>query len=219
MNMSNARSVGRKVDMNLLMDPNVAYLLLVLGFVLAILALFTPGTGILEVGALFAIVLAGLALFNQSLNWWALALILLSAVPFVIALRRGKRWDWALLLGALLMLIVGSIFLVSAKEGSPTIHPVLAVVASLAAGGILWLIARRGMEALRMRPVQDLTRLLSMVGEARTDIDPDGTVYVNGEEWSARSRTPIAAGARVKVTRRNGLVLEVEPAEETNAAG
>ena len=205
--------------MNLLMDPNVAYLLLVLGFVLAILALFTPGTGILEVGALFAVVLAGLALFNLTLNWWALALILLSAVPFVFALRRGKKWDWLLLLGALAMLIVGSIFLVQPQDGSATIHPALAVVTSLAAGGIMWVVARRGLEALRLRPVQDLTRLVGMIGEARTDISREGSVYVNGEEWSARSRTPILAGARVKVVRRAGLVIEVEPADDKDSAG
>ena len=45
--------------MNLLLDPNVAYVILVIGFVLGVLALFTPGTGFLEIGVLFAIVLAG----------------------------------------------------------------------------------------------------------------------------------------------------------------
>jgi len=49
-----------------------------------------------------------------------------------------------------------------------------------------------------------------MTGEARTDILAEGSVYVNGEDWSARSKTLIPAGSKVLVLRRNGLVLEVE---------
>ena len=50
--------------MNLLFDPNVAYLLLVIGLIVAILALFAPGTGVLEVGAIFMLFLAGYGIFN-----------------------------------------------------------------------------------------------------------------------------------------------------------
>ncbi|MHB8114618.1 MAG: NfeD family protein, partial [Bellilinea sp.] len=58
--------------MNLLMDPNVAYVLLVLGIVLGVLALFAPGTGFLEIGALFALVLSGISAINMENNPWAL---------------------------------------------------------------------------------------------------------------------------------------------------
>ena len=78
--------------MNLLLDPNVAYVILVVGFVLGVLALFTPGTGILEIGALFAIFLAGYAVYSLPINLWALILLVVGVIPFLIALRKYKQW-------------------------------------------------------------------------------------------------------------------------------
>ena len=51
-----------------LLDPNVAYVALVVGFVLAILAMVSPGTGVIEVGALFMLFLAGYAMFRLPIN-------------------------------------------------------------------------------------------------------------------------------------------------------
>ena len=70
-----------KGKMNLLLDPNVAYVILVVGFVLGVLALFTPGTGILEIGALFAIFLAGYAVYSLPINLWALILLVVGVIP------------------------------------------------------------------------------------------------------------------------------------------
>ncbi|TLN20492.1 nodulation protein NfeD, partial [bacterium] len=55
--------------MNIVIDPNLAYVLLVSGFVLAVLALFTPGTGLLEIGALFALVVAGFGVATLPTTW------------------------------------------------------------------------------------------------------------------------------------------------------
>jgi membrane-bound ClpP family serine protease len=52
------------------------------------------------------------------------------------------------------------------------------------------------------------------VGEARSEILTEGTVYVHGEEWSAFSRVVIPAKARVRVLGRSGLILEVEQVSE-----
>ena len=69
--------------MSIFLDPNVAYLVLVVGFVLGVLALFTPGTGILEIGVLLALFLAGYSIYNLPINVWALVLLLVggSAIP------------------------------------------------------------------------------------------------------------------------------------------
>lgn len=80
--------------------------------------------------------------------------------------------------------------------------------------GILWVIGRKGMEAISLRPDFDLTRLDGMEGQATTQIFHDGSVYINGEEWSAWSNSPIPAGSRIKVVSRKGLVLEVEALKE-----
>jgi membrane-bound ClpP family serine protease len=57
--------------MNYLIDPNVAYVMLVGGLLLAVLATFTPGTGLLELGALVMLGLAGLSVASLGVNWWA----------------------------------------------------------------------------------------------------------------------------------------------------
>lgn len=198
--------------MNPLMDPNIAYVLLVLGLVLGVLALFAPGTGLLEIGALFALVLAGIGAVNMDVNLWALIVLVLGVVPFVIALRKWRNWIFLVL--AILAVVVGSMFLFKDPGGGPAVNIGLAIFVSLVATGILWVIGRKGIEAIALRPDFDLSRLDGMVGEATTSIFREGSVYINGEEWSAWSKKPIPAGSRVKVVSRQGLVLEVEAVEE-----
>lgn len=198
--------------MEVLFDPNVAYLILVLGLVFSVLALFTPGTGILEVGALFAIFLAGYAVYKLPFHWWALILLLVGIVPFLIALRKTRKWYW--LIPALLSIVVGTVFLFKTETGAPAINPFFATVVSLMVIAFLWLVGRKSLEAMKMRPSQDLSRLIDKVGEARTDVFRDGTVYVGSEEWTARSEQFIPAGNLVKVIAREGLVLVVAPVEK-----
>ena len=198
--------------MNLLLDPNVAYVILVVGFVLGVLALFTPGTGILEIGVGFAIVLAGYAVIELPINLWALILLVVGVLPFLIAVRRYTQW--VLLVPAIISIVVGSVFLFKTESGSPAINPFLAAFMSVVAIVLLWFIARKGIEALKMNPAQDLSNLVDQVGVARSDIRYSGTLYVGGEDWTARSEKTIREGQLAKVIGREGLVLLVEPAEK-----
>jgi membrane-bound serine protease (ClpP class) len=178
------------------------------GFILGVLALFTPGTGILEIGALFAMFLAGYSVYNLPINVWALIILLVGVVPFLIAMRKFKQWYW--LIPAILSIIIGSVFLFRTETGAPAINPILATLVSVLATVFLWFIGRKTIDAMKARPIQDLSRLIGMTGEARTDIGMDGTVYVDGEDWSARSEKKIRSGSLVKVVKRDGLVLLVE---------
>lgn len=195
--------------MTFLFDANVAYFLLTLGFVLGVLALFTPGTGLLEIGALLTIALAGYAFYNLTINWWALLFLAAGIVPIVFAMRKRKQWYW--LIGTVVLFSVGAVFLVPVRAGVDAVNPIFAVFLNLVSAFLLWFIGRKSIDALKERPVQDLKRMIGMVGEARTVIHNSGTVYVGGEEWSARSDEMIAAGSSVKVINREGLVLIVEP--------
>jgi len=195
--------------MNIFLDPNVAYLVLVVGFLLGVLALFTPGTGFLEIGTLFAMFLAGYSVYNLPINVWALIILLVGVVPFLLALRKFKQWYW--LIPAIVSIIVGSIFLFRTETGAPVINPILASVVSVLATLLLWFLGRKTIDAMRAIPNQDLSRLIGMIGEARTDITLEGTVYVAGEEWTARSDKKIRAGSQVKIINRDGLILMVEP--------
>jgi membrane-bound ClpP family serine protease len=57
----------------------------------------------------------------------------------------------------------------------------------------------------------DPSLLLGMVGETRTTLDLTGSIQVGSELWTARAETPVAAGTRVKVIGREGLILTVSP--------
>ncbi len=197
---------------NPLMDPNIAYLLLVVGMVLGILALFSPGTGLLEIGALFALVLAGIGAARLTINAWALVVLILGVVPFIFALRKSRRWIFLVL--TIAALIVGSVFLFVDAEGKPAVNFWLALVTSLLVIGTLWFIGIKSIEAIARRPDFDLDRLKEVFGEAKTDIFKEGTVYIGGEEWSAWSVNEIPAGSRVRVVGREGLILQVEPVQE-----
>ncbi|HFC09612.1 MAG TPA: hypothetical protein ENJ54_07185 [Chloroflexi bacterium] len=198
--------------------PNLAYLLLMSGTVVLILALITPGTGMLELSALFLLLAAGYTATQLAVNAWAVAVWIVGIVFFGLSLRRGRREGVWLAL-ALLAMMVGSVFIFRTPDGGSAVSPWLAVTVSLLVGGSGWLVARKVLEAETRPPVHDLERLIGQVGEARTDIAPEGSVYLDGEMWTARSEQPIPAGTRVRVLSREGLILEVEPWHEENPLG
>lgn len=196
--------------MEFLINPNVSYVLLILGFMIAVLALFSPGTGFLEIAALFALVLAGYGIANLPVNTWALAILGLSLVPFIAALLQKGKLRLVFLGAAVLAFLVGSALLFPWQGWRPGVSPVLILLLSIFALGLSWLMATKSVEAMAARPVFDLNRLVGMTGQASGDIRGEGAVYINGENWTARSKAFIPAGSPVRVIRRDGLVLEVE---------
>jgi membrane-bound serine protease (ClpP class) len=201
--------------MQIFLDPNVGYVLLVGGLVLAILALFAPGSGIIELGALGAIVLAGYILVSLPVNGWAIAVLVVGVLPFVLALRFTHGRRSMLFLGvAIVALIVGSIFAFRNAQGGPAVNPWLAVVISGGSAYFLWFIARKSLEAAQRTPTHNLDHLVGMIGTTHTDIRPEGSVYVDGEEWSAFSQDYIPTGTRVRVLSRKKMVLTVEKVKQ-----
>src|SRR5512138_2464680 len=110
--------------MAFLLDPNVAYLFVIGGVLLVMLSIATPGTGLMELAALFCIVLAGYAVYNLSFNWWALLLLAPSIIPFVYALQKPKRELYLAL--SILLLIAGSIFMFPRTANGSTVNPLVA---------------------------------------------------------------------------------------------
>ena len=194
--------------MDFLINPNVAYLFLLGGVLLAMLALATPGTGFLELGAFFCLVLAGYGVYNLYFNWWALTLIFLSVLPFIYSLQKPKR---EIYLGiSIVLLIIGSIFLFPSQTGGPAVSLLVAFVASILVAGFLWIAVSKSMQAAFARPSHDPDALIGRVGEAKTRILDEGSVQVGSELWSARSDKPIKAGSSVRIIQRDGFVLTVE---------
>jgi membrane-bound serine protease (ClpP class) len=196
--------------MEILLNPNVAYLILVIGVILTIMALFAPGTGVLEIGALFVLLLAAWEISQQPINLWALLLLILGVIPFILAVRKSHKLIYLVI--ALIAFVVGSIYLFQGDYWwQPGVNPVLAIVTSVMACGFLWIAVTKVLESDRMRPRHKLANLAGEVGEARTDIHSEGTVQIESELWSARSSVLILEGSKVRVVRREGFILEVEP--------
>lgn len=204
--------------MAFMLDPNFAYLLIVAGFLLLVFALLTPGTGLFEAGAVVVLALAAWRIVELSVNVWALVLLGLGIVPFILAIRNMRR---NLSLGlTIAAFVIGSAFLFRSETWwQPAVHPVLALVTSFAAGSLFWLMTTKILEAKDKRPSHDLTGLVGSLGEARTDIRAEGSVYLHGEMWTAESEHPISAGRRVKVVSREGFVLHVKEIEEIEELG
>jgi membrane-bound serine protease (ClpP class) len=194
--------------MDFLLDPNIAYLFLLAGVLLGLMAIVTPGTGMFEVGAFFCLALAGYAVYNLSFNLWALIILVLSIIPFVFAIQKPKR-EWFLAL-SILGLVVGSVFLFPTNGLQPAVSPLLALVSSVLFAGFLWIAIRKTLQASHTRPSHDLSALVGQLGEAKTRVHSDGSVQVAGELWSARSEKSIPSGSTIKVVAREGFVLVVE---------
>jgi membrane-bound serine protease (ClpP class) len=189
-------------------SPDIAYLLLMFGSIFLMMAIVTPGTHLLEGGALLMLAAAGYEIYNLGFNWWALVILVLALVPFIYSIQKSGR-EWALAL-SILALIVGSLYLFPGTGFLPAVNPVLAVITSLLSAGFLWFIVRKGMQAYHARPLQDLQKLIGQAGQAKTEILDGGSVQVASELWSARSEQSIPAGSRVRVVSREGFTLIVE---------
>jgi membrane-bound serine protease (ClpP class) len=201
--------------MEILINPNVAYLLLVVGIVMVIMALFAPGTGIIELGAFFLLLLAGWEMTQLPINLWALGLLVLGVIPFILAVRKSHKLIYLAI--ALAAFIIGSIYLFKGEYWwQPGVNPILAIVTSLLAGGYIWIAVTKVLETEYMRPQHGTSQLIGKIGEAKTDILDEGSVQIESELWSAHSAVPIDEGNDVRVVKIDGFILEVEPVTSKN---
>ncbi|GAB4545385.1 MAG: hypothetical protein Fur002_19420 [Anaerolineales bacterium] len=193
--------------MNILLDPNVAYLVLLGGILLSLLALATPGTGALELGAIFCFLLAGYAAYTLSIHWWALMILLSSLIPFFFAIRGRNK---IFLAASILLMMTGATFLFAREGEWMSVHPLVALISSGLTAVFIWFVGVKFLETIAARPAHDLDALIGQTGEARSDIDKDGSIQVGGELWSARCEHKISKGSAVRVLRRDGFILIVE---------
>ncbi len=197
--------------MEILINANIAYLLLMFGSIFVMLALVTPGTHLMEGAALLLLAAAGYEVFLLGFTTWALIVLVLALVPFIYAVYVPKRpWSDLTLALSIVMLILGSLYLFPGNGLLPAVNPVLAIVISVLSGIFLWYTVRKGIQAHRARPVQDLNLLVGQPGMTKTEVSSSGSVQVASELWSARSEAPIPAGSRIRVISRDGFILVVE---------
>lgn len=189
-------------------DPNIAYILLLLG-VLGIMAEFsTPGLGFPGVVGTICLLLAFYALATLPVTIAGIALIFLAVAFFVM---EAHTPSFGLLgLGGLLALFLASVFLLRPFSylgfSRASFYTASLFFALLAFG-----LASFAFGAQRRKIMTGREGMRGEVGRARTDLSPEGTVYVHGEYWTARTMgEPIRKGEPVRVRRVTGTVLEVE---------
>ncbi|MGV8026512.1 MAG: NfeD family protein [Anaerolineaceae bacterium] len=198
--------------MEFLLDPNVAYVVLAVAFFMVIFALLTPGTGFLEILALIMLALVGYSVTNMAVNAWAIVLLLAGVVLVLIALRRV--WKWYFLAGSIVCVVVGLLFVYQGADSLLAMDTLLAVLLSLGMGVFIWIVGRNTSTAFNLSPSSDPDQVIGMTGKALTDIAAKGSVYVDGESWSATAESRIPKGSQVIVLERIGLVLKVRIPEE-----
>jgi membrane-bound serine protease (ClpP class) len=189
-------------------DPNIAFILLVLGALGIYLEYLSPGLIFPGVagGILFLLALSALSLL--SINWTGAALLLLSFAFFVLEAKFASHG--ILGIGGVVAMILGSLLLVNGPpEMRIRISTALAV--SLPFAAITLFLMSLVVRARTQKVMTGTTAMQNMVGVALTALSPSGRVLVRGEYWNAVSATPVASGVPVRVIDVEGLTLKVEP--------
>lgn len=194
-----------------IMDPNVAFILLALGG-LAIWAEFNhPGAVIPGVVGMIAILLAIFALNLLPTRFAAVALLLAAFVLFFLEAKFASHG--VLGLGGVICMIIGALFLVDGPIPEMRVHFLTALAVSVPIGIIAVFLTTLVLKARRHRVETGTEGMIGEVGVARTELGPDGKVFVHGELWNATATSTLASGTRVRVRAVDGLHLRVEPAE------
>jgi len=194
-----------------LMDPNIAFLLLMLGG-LALFAEFNhPGTVLPGVVGVISILLALFALNLLPTRFAALALLLAAFALF--ALEAKFATHGVLGIGGIICMIIGALFLVDGPIPQMRVHFATALLVSIPIGAIAIFLTTLVLRVRKSRVVTGQEGMIGEIGVARTQLGPDGKVFVHGEIWNAVARAEIAPGTRVRVHGVDGLHLLVEPAE------
>ncbi|CAN5593577.1 nodulation protein NfeD [soil metagenome] len=194
-------------------NPEVAFLLLLAGTFGIIFELYNPGIGLAGILGAVALLLGFYALSVLPTNWAGVALVILAVVFFLVDLQAAGLGIWTA--GGVVALVAGGSLLFSGADPSVELSP-WAIAGAVASTLLFFISVMTAALRVRLRrPITGEEALIGMVGEAKTDIAPEGTVVTKGTLWRARTmETGIAAGSKVKVRATEGLVLLVEPLHE-----
>lgn len=190
-------------------DPNVAYILMMLGIYGLFFELWNPGYVLPGVIGGICLLLALYAFQVLPVNYAGLGLILLG-IAFIVAEAFMPSFG-ALGIGGVVAFVVGSIILLdTGVEGYDVAWQLIAVVALLSSA-ILFGIVTLAMRARGRAVVSGAEQLVGATGEALERFSHEGWVQVHSERWRARTRAPIVRGQKIRVVGRDGLTLIVEP--------
>jgi len=189
-------------------DPNIAYILMMVGMLGIFFELQNPGVVLPGVIGGIALILAFFAFQSLPINWAGLLLILFGVSLLIAEIKIASHG--VLAIGGVVAMGLGSFMLYDAPEAGfrvswTVIVPTVGATAGLAA----WAVSA-GMRAMLRRPTTGIEAMIGRLAVTRSALGPEGQVQVDGEIWRAVSEGgAISAGEKVRVTAVDGLTLTV----------
>ncbi len=190
-------------------NPNLAYILLMLGLLGLYFEFSNPGAILPGVLGGISLLLAIFSFQILPINYVGLILILLAIGLFILELKVQSYG--ILTIGGIIAMVIGSIMLINTPI--PELRPSLNFIIPVAVGISLIFIflITLAIRAHMKKAATGREGLVDEIGTARTDIDPEGKVFVHGEIWDAESDGPIAKGDKVKVVEvKKNLKIKVQ---------
>jgi membrane-bound serine protease (ClpP class) len=194
-----------------LSDPNIAYVLMLLGIYGLLFELYNPGSVLPGVVGGISLILAFYSLHTLPVNYAGLALIVFAVVLFVVDLKVASHG--ILTIGGIISLILGSMMFIRSDSALEFAQLSWTVILTCAAMTLLFFmfVIGFGIRALKSKPSTGSEGLVGEVGQALSILNPGGRVIIHGEIWNAVSVSgKIPKDADVRVVSIESLTLHVE---------
>lgn len=196
--------------LNLLSDPNIAYILLLIGIYGIMFELYNPGAIFPGVVGVLCLITAFYSLHTLPVNYAGLALIIFAVILFLAEIKVVSHG--LLTIGGVISLVLGSIMLIEPDSTLEVIQiswQVILVFVILTVAFFVFAIGF-GIKAQRRKPATGMEGMIGEVGETITSLEPEGQVMVHGEFWAAESlEGPVSKGTKVTVIQVSNLKLMV----------
>ena len=202
--------------LDILSDPNIAYIFFMLGVYGLLFELYNPGSVLPGVVGVISIILAFYSLHTLPINYAGLALIIVGIVLFILEIKIASYG--LLSIGGVIALLLGSIMLINSESSLEFISISWSVIlpAVLCTAAFFIFVIGMGIRAQLRKPVTGTEGITGEFGEAVTDLNPDGRVTVHGEIWNASSAEGmISSGTKIVVTSIQDLRLTVKKAAQS----
>lgn len=197
--------------LNLLSDPNIAYILFMLGLYGLLFELYSPGAVFPGVIGGICIILAFYAMHTLPINYAGIALIILAVILFVLEIKVVSHG--VLTIGGIIALLLGSIMLFDVESTLEVIKVSWEIIIFIIVLTILFFVFAIAfvIRTHKKRPTTGIQGMLGEVGITITNLEPDGSIKVHGEIWNAYSETgKIKIGSKIKVVGIDNLKLIVK---------
>ncbi len=195
--------------LSMLADPNVAYMLLMLGTAGLFFEIATPGVVLPGVIGGISLLLGLYALQLLPVNYAGLGLIVLALILFIAEIKVTSYG--ALTIGGIIAMILGALMLFDAPPPLPGLSLWVVVPSTLLVAAFFVFLVGAALRILSERPYSGREGLLQKAGVALTPIDQkQGKVFGAGERWDAHSEEPIEPGVDVEVLQLDGMTLRVK---------